>query len=193
MNFNSPVMLDFEEQFETNRLVLRLPLAGDGKEVNQAMMESLNELKPWLIWANREQSPEDTEAIIRQSHIRFKERSDLRFHGYMKDTGELAFCGGLHRIDWNVRKFEIGYWLRSKYAGMGLATEAAAGLEQWAIQTLHANRIEIHVDPHNDKSIKVAQKLGYQHEGTLRFNQWNSTMTQLTDTMIFAKVRGLDY
>lgn len=157
------------------------------------MKETLDEIKPWLIWADREQTPEETEVIIRQSHIRFKERSDLRFHGYMKDTGELAFCGGLHRIDWSIRKFEIGYWLRTKYVGMGLAAEAVTGLEQFAIEILQANRIEIFIDPHNQKSVNVAQKLGYRHEGTLRFNQWNSTMTHLTDTMILAKVRGLDF
>lgn len=188
-----PIMIDFTERFETERLLLRLPLPGDGREVNQAMQESLPELRPWMIWANREQSPEETETLMRQSHVRFLERTDLRFHGYLKETGELAFCGGLHRIDWHSRKFELGYWLRSKYAGKGLATEAVRGLERLAIEQLGANRIEIQCDSENARSIEVAKRLGYSLEGKLRNHALDAKLANLRDTLMFAKVRGSEF
>lgn len=193
MSAISPILIDFPAEIETGRLILRHPLPGDGAEVNKAMQESMEQLRPWLIWANREQSPEETEIVIRQSHARFLERSDLRFHGYSKETGELAFCGGLHRIDWNARKFEIGYWLRTKYAGQGLAAEAVLALERLAMETLDANRIEIQCDSRNVRSAKVAERLGYKLEGVLRSHQMNATLTELRDTMLFAKVKGFEF
>jgi ribosomal-protein-serine acetyltransferase len=192
MSPTPPILFDFTEQFETERLLVRLPLPGDGLEVNKAIQESLQELRPWLIWANLEQSPSETEAIIRQGHIRFLERTELRFHGYLKETGELSFCGVLI-VDWDLRKFEIGYWMRTKYTGHGLATEAVHGLEQLVIETFGANRIEIQCDSANVKSIQIAKRLGYSLEGILRSHQWNPTFNHLHDTMMFAKVRGIEF
>lgn len=189
----NPIMLDVKEQLETERLLLRLPLPGDGAEVNQAMLESLEELRPWLIWANRPQSPEETEALMRQCHIRFKERTELRFHGYSKETGELAFVGGLHRIDWMVRRVELGYWLRSRYAGQGLAFEAAQAMERLAIEVLGMDRIELQIEKGNTRSARLAERMGYTHEATMRGYQWNATLTAKSDIWIYTKVRGYEF
>ncbi|MFC5471093.1 GNAT family N-acetyltransferase [Cohnella suwonensis] len=188
-----PILIDFPDRFESDRLFIRLPLPGDGAEVNAAMQESLAELRPWLLWANRDQNVSDTEQIIRQSHAKFIERTDLRFHGYDKRSGELAICCGLHRIDWHVRVFEIGYWVRTKFAGNGFATEAAGSLERLAIEHLGANRIEIRCDRGNVRSANVALRLGYVLEGTLRGNQLSSDSSRLTDTSVYAKVRGIEF
>ncbi|MFC0216507.1 GNAT family N-acetyltransferase [Paenibacillus chartarius] len=188
-----PIEIPFDEQFDTERLTLRLPLPGDGAAVYEAMQESLAELRPWMIWANREQSAEETEQIIRESHIAFKERTDLRFHGFLRETGQLVWCGGLHRIDWSAGKFEIGYWLRSPYSGMGYAIEAARGLERLAIEQLGANRIEIRIDNGNLRSIRVAERLGYTLEGTLRQDAWNADLSGLRNTRVYAKVRGVEF
>jgi ribosomal-protein-serine acetyltransferase len=185
--------LRFDERFYTERLLLRLPLPGDGAAVYEAMQESLPELRPWMTWANRHQSAEETERLIAESHARFLERTDLRYHAFLRSTGKLVLCGGLHRIDWDARKFEIGYWLRSPYAGRGYATEAVRGLERLAIQQLGANRIEIRIDRNNARSIRVAERLGYTLEGILRRDAWNAAHTALRDTLLFAKVRGEEF
>jgi hypothetical protein len=42
--------------------------------------------------------------------VRFLERTELRMHFYLKGIETLVGSSGLHRIDWGVPKFEIGYW-----------------------------------------------------------------------------------
>lgn len=53
---------------------------------------------------------EESEAVIRRSRLQFIERIDLRLLLVHKTTGQLVGSSGLHRIDWQARKFEIGYW-----------------------------------------------------------------------------------
>jgi RimJ/RimL family protein N-acetyltransferase len=189
----SPILLDFPDRFETERLLVRLPLPGDGLEVNRAIIESLDLLKPWMIFAQTAPAVEETEHNLREAHIKFLQRSDLRWLAFHKETGELAVSSGLHRIDWDARRFEIGYWVRSKYAGQGLVTEAVSGIEQFAVRELQANRIEIRCDQTNVRSAKVAERLGYTLEGILRSNSRDVEGDTLTSTKIYAKVRGIEF
>jgi RimJ/RimL family protein N-acetyltransferase len=64
--------------------------------------------------------------------------------------------------------FEIGYWSRFAATGIGLATEAAAALTRVAFEVALADRLEIHVDPTNQPSGRVPQKLGFTEEARLR-------------------------
>ncbi|MFL6561550.1 MAG: GNAT family N-acetyltransferase, partial [Bacillus sp. (in: firmicutes)] len=83
-----PILLDFPEQFYTERLLIRMPLPGDGKAVYQAMQASLNELKDWMPWARHEQTEDDVEANMREAHAKFLTREDLRLHIFNRETGE---------------------------------------------------------------------------------------------------------
>ena len=105
----SPILRDFPDAFETERLRIRSPLPGDGAEVYAAVAESLEELKPWMPWAHRELTVEVEEEIMRRARAAFLERSDLMLLLFLKGTGTLVGGSGLHRIDWEVPKFEIGY------------------------------------------------------------------------------------
>ncbi|MGC5325347.1 GNAT family N-acetyltransferase [Brevibacillus sp. SYSU BS000544] len=187
------IMLQFTDEMETERLLLRKPLPGDGKEVNQAIRESWEDLQQWMPWAQQLPSECETEENIRHAYLQFLDRSDLRFHGYDKQTGEMVLCTGFHRIDWKIRKFEIGYWIRKKYMGQGLVTEAVRALENLLIKELVANRIEIRCDAGNDRSANVAKRLGYTLEGTLRLNALDASSEKMRDTLVFAKVRGIEY
>ena len=71
-------------------------------------------------------------------------------------------------MDWSVPKFEIGYWVRTRFVGEGYATEAVGGIGAFAFEHLGARRIEIRCDPHNRRSVRVAQRAGFRLEGELR-------------------------
>lgn len=43
-----PILMDFPESFETERLLIRSPLPGDGPEMHAAIKESLGQLTPWM-------------------------------------------------------------------------------------------------------------------------------------------------
>lgn len=163
-----PILENFPHSFETERLLIRMPLPGDGEVVHEAMLESKAELKEWMPWAQTCPSKEETEANVRKAHAQFLERTDLRFHLYEKNTKTFIGSSGLHRIDWDARKFEIGYWCRTSMTGKGYITESVRGIAVFAFQILRANRIEINCDELNLRSRKVAENLDFQLEGILR-------------------------
>ena len=94
----------------------------------------------------------------------------------------------MHRIDWNVPKFEIGYWLRRSLHGRGLMTEAVIGIKDFAFEHLNARRVEIRCDARNEKSSAVARRAGFDLEGVLRHDA-RDHHDELRDTLIFSLVR----
>ncbi|MCM3132226.1 GNAT family N-acetyltransferase [Paenibacillus polysaccharolyticus] len=187
-----PILLDFPESFDTERLTIRSPQWGDGADVNEAIQESVKELRPWLPFAENIPTLEDSEASVRKARLQFLERSDLMLHLRDKDTHEFVGSSGLHRMDWNARSFEIGYWVRTSRSGEGLVTEAVRGIEKFAIVHLQANRLEIRCDARNVRSASVAKRLGYTQEGILRRVKQDRTGAWV-DMIIFSKVRGIEF
>ncbi|GGH60921.1 ribosomal-protein-serine acetyltransferase [Paenibacillus silvae] len=186
------IMLDFPESIQTERLTIRAPRWGDGKEMNEAIRESAEQLRPWMPFAENIPSIEESEIVVRKARLKFMDRSDLMLQLRDQASDEFIGCSGLHRIDWNVRCFEIGYWVRTSRSGEGLVTEAVRGIEQFAIMHLQANRLEIRCDSRNVRSAKVAERAGYTLEGILRKVKQDRTGAWV-DMMVFAKVRGSEF
>ncbi|WP_058303279.1 GNAT family N-acetyltransferase [Gorillibacterium timonense] len=186
------ILLEFPESFESERLLIRAPLYGDGKAVNEAIHESVEELKPWMPWALSLPSVDNTETNLREARLRFLERKDLRLQLIRKDTGQFIGGSGLHRINWEARKFEIGYWVRTSCAKQGYISEAVNAITEFAIRELEANRIEIRCDSLNAASAGVARRCGFTLDGILR-KETLDTSGELRDTMVFAKVRGTEF
>lgn len=178
-------MMDFPEAFETERLLIRSPMPGDGPKLHAAVRESMEELLPWMPWPAGHATVEDSEAIAREARVRFLERNELRMHLWLKGTETLVGSSGLHHIDWEVPKFEIGYWCRTGMTGRGYATEAVRGVAAFAFDVLGAKRVEIRCDPLNRPSARVAQLAGFRLEGELR-NDARGTDGGLRNTLVFS-------
>ncbi len=185
---SDPILREFPYSFETERLLIRGPLPGDGRELRTAVLESQESLKQWLPWAVNIPNETDYEVLIRKGHTRFLNREDLWMFILLKDTGVIIGGSGLHRINWDIPSFEIGYWLCDSYTGEGFMTEAVAGISNFAFNTLGAKRVEIRMDSNNVKSTAVAQRLGYIHEATLRNESRHHLTNDLRHTMIFARI-----
>jgi RimJ/RimL family protein N-acetyltransferase len=189
---SNPLLLSIPESIESDRLLIRAPKWGDGIQLNEAVIESSNELKPWMPWAQSIPTVEESEIVIRRARLRYMERTDLMLLLFLKETGQLIGSSGLHRIDWESRKFEIGYWGRSTFSGNGYITEAADAITNFAVHDLNANRVDIRCDSRNHRSARVAERLGFTLEGILRSEKC-AIDGSLRDTMIFAKVRGKEF
>lgn len=187
-----PIMLEFPERFETERLIIRASQWGDGRMVNEAVRESADQLAPWLPFARTLPTLEQSEIRARKNRLNFMERTDMVLYLLDKETGEFVGSSGLHRMNWEARSFEIGYWIRTSRSGQGLMGEAVKGIEQFAIRHLEANRLEIRCDARNRNSAKVAERAGYTLEGILR-RTGRDPDGVLVDTMVFAKVRGVEF
>jgi RimJ/RimL family protein N-acetyltransferase len=182
-----PILQDFPESFETERLLIRSPLPGDGPEMHAAVNESLDDLLPWMDWPKQHETIKDSEKQIRLNRVSFMERSDLLLLLFLKGTNTLVGSSGLHRMDWSVPRFEIGYWCRTRFAGNGYVTEAVRGITAFAFEHLGARRVEIRCDALNRKSVRVAERAGYTLEGELR-NAEVGADGGLRNTLVFSVI-----
>ncbi|HEX7005226.1 MAG TPA: GNAT family N-acetyltransferase [Trueperaceae bacterium] len=159
---------DVPVEFDTERLRIVMPRLEDAGPLHEAVHESLAQLKPWMPWARGEYTLEGCEESIRRAMARFITFEDLRFHYFDRASGELLGSSGLHRIDWRVPRFEIGYWIRTSAAGRGYVSEAVRGLASVAFERLGARRVEIRCDDLNEASGRVARRCGFTLDGVLR-------------------------
>ncbi|MNO66026.1 putative ribosomal N-acetyltransferase YdaF [compost metagenome] len=187
-----PIMIDFPESFETERLLIRAPLWGDGVSMNVAIAESLEDLKPWMPFAQTIPTLDESEQFTREARLDFLKRNQLHMRIFNKVTGSFIGCSGLHCINWELRNFEIGYWIRSSCSGKGYMTEAVNGITDFAIRELEANRIEIRCSARNLKSAAVAKRAGYTLEGVLRRSRLGLD-GEMHDSKLFAKVKGVEF
>ncbi len=184
----NPLLLDFPDAFESERLLIRCPRAGDGAMINAAIIESLAELAPWMSWAKTPPAVEDTEVFVRQAQADFLRRTSLPLILLRKADGSFVGSSGLHDINWEVRSFEIGYWLRTSCTGQGYMSEAVNAITAFAFQVLGANRVQITMDDCNVRSWRVAERCGFVLEGVLH-NHRLDHRGQLSDTRVYAQVR----
>jgi hypothetical protein len=167
----NPVLLDIPDHLETDRLVVRAPRPGDGPMVHASILETLEDLRRFpasLPWAIGVQAVENSEEFCRRGAANWLLRADLPMLIFKRGSGEHAGNCGLHRFDWQTRVFEIGWWCRKSCQGQGFITEAAAALTDFAFSRLGARRVWCMGDEENVRSWRVAERLGFVFEGTLK-------------------------
>lgn len=169
-----PLLIDVPERLDGERTVLQAARAGVGAEMAVVIAQSLSHLRPWMPWAQEAPTAESAELVVRRMQADFIARIDLCFQIYARKPdgglGRMLGGTGLHRIDWAVRRFEIGYWIRPDAAGQGHVSEAVRLLTALAFDRLDARRVEIRCDPANVRSRAVAERGGFELEGVLRNN-----------------------
>lgn len=187
----NPILVDVPDQFETARLLLRSPQPGDGEMVFRAVSESLDALRRFpasLPWAMAEPSLEASEIYCREARARYLARNDLPLVILRRDTGEMVGSTGLHRFDWNVPRFEIGFWRRTSAHSQGFMTEAIRGLVAFAFDRLGAHRVEAFTDDANAPACALCERAGMTLEGVMR-NERRGADGLLRDTRVYAVVR----
>jgi len=105
--------------------------------------------------------------------------------------GRLVGGLGLHRIDWPLGRFEIGYWRRAGFEGRGLVTEGVIAIARMAFDVLGARRVEIRMDDRNERSWKLAERAGFTLEAVLRFDA-ATLQGEPRSTRVYARVRGAE-
>lgn len=75
---------------------------------------------------------------------------------------------GLHSIEWESRKAEIGYWLAPDHHGQGYGTEATERVVGYAVDQLGLHRIAARVFEYNEPSKRLLEKVGFTQEGVHR-------------------------
>jgi RimJ/RimL family protein N-acetyltransferase len=173
-------------ELRSERLVLRPYRMGDAEALFAAVEESRERLRRWLDWVDDFETLDHARYYVSGAQHDWARRRDL-FFGLFDAGGRYLGNAGLHNVDWSIRSFEIGYWLRDGAEGRGYAQEAVRRLTRFAFEDLGANRVEIRCDPRNERSRRVAERLGFPFEGCLR-NSRQDPEGRPRDTLVYALV-----
>jgi RimJ/RimL family protein N-acetyltransferase len=119
-------------------------------------------------WALVEEPLENYIARIRRFRAGIEQAQDFTLGMFDSHSGRFLGGTGLHRIDWELRSFDIGYWIRPSASGHGHVTEAVRLLTDLAFDTFNARRVSITCAVENTRSASVARRAGFLHEGVLR-------------------------
>ncbi len=163
-----PTLIELPDELRGPRIVVRPYRAGDAEQVHEAVNESAEHLRPWVNWVDAMATVEDCRDYCIRCAARWALRTDLAVGIFAAGTGRYLGGTGLHEPDWELRAFEIGYWMRTGALGGGYVSEAVRLLVDFAIDCLRARRIHLSCDADNEASRRVAEHAGFVLEGTLR-------------------------
>lgn len=160
-----PVAAGTPYRIDTDRLTLR-PLGGeDAPALFDMAVRNRERVRPWLPWAEREPDLERQLAFVRSMRANFEADKDFAWGVLL--GGRLVGVCGLHPA-YAPDGAEVGYWVDHAAEGRGLASEAVAAVLRAGLGPMGRRWIEARITPGNERSRRLAARLGLVHEATLR-------------------------
>jgi RimJ/RimL family protein N-acetyltransferase len=145
----------------TPRLLLRPPTLGDLDSIQAAKEDAWDDLQRWMAWAfDGQRSREALENSIRRV-MDYQSQAGIALAGFHRINGDFVVRTALDLTD-EADVYETGFWLAPKYAGQGMATEAANAAIRYAFGHLGAKAISIGHFDGNGPSRRIVEKLGFQ-------------------------------
>lgn len=133
-------------------------------------------------------SPAQATGYIAQIRDWFASRGGLQW-GIARDDEDDRIIGTVTLCAFALehRRCEIGYALGADHWGQGFAGEAVARALAFAFDDLDLARIEADVDPRNDASVRLLERLGFLREGLLRA-RWR-VGGEVQDALVYGLLR----
>lgn len=173
---------------ETPRLVLRTFSLQDAKVFFEAEQASIKDLSYNWSWARPDNTIDDIKAFIQKAiEDQNKETpEEIFFPIFLKKDKHFLGLIWLHKINWFVPFFEIGYWLDSRETDHGYMTEAVNALSRACFAAFGAKRIQIKVFATNLKSQAIPERLGFGFEAELRNYFINFDTQEIINGLLYA-------
>jgi RimJ/RimL family protein N-acetyltransferase len=164
------MLLALPSRLETTRLTIRKYEKGDGKDLYQLLEKNNN--REYLIEhideATNVKTEEDAEIRIQELSTNWIERTRFVMGIWLKSFGKYIGQIWIEPNKWEVPSFELGWFLERSQQGQGIATEASKAAIQFLFNHLKAHKIIVITRDDNEKSSKLAERLGFIKEGHLR-------------------------
>ena len=127
-------------------------------------------LREWLPWVDRTTSVADTTAFLEAC---VRDRDAGLAYGFLIERAR-DVCGtlGLNRIDKANRSADLGYWLAKDFQRQGIVTAACEALLRFGFSSAQLNRVTLAAAVGNERSVRLAERLGFSYEGTSREAEW---------------------
>jgi [ribosomal protein S5]-alanine N-acetyltransferase len=160
-----------QPSFETQRLFLRPVEAGDQQKVFEGFSHPVVTQYMEITYITFEAASEQME------WYRKNRETGSGYAWVVGDKSDPAsFLGvlSIYHVNHKHRRCELGYWLFPEYWGKGYTAEGIAPILEFISGALNMHRIGAEVEPQNNGSIRVLEKLGFQKEAFLRDYEVNN-------------------
>jgi len=131
---------------------------------------------------------DDTFRFIAERLAQYASRHEIAWALLARSLGRVV--GDVTLFDWDRyhRRALIGYELARDHWGKGFADEAIRAVLQFAFTQMDLNRVEIWTSAANQSSLRLASRLGFALDGTLRKRILEDD-GQLHDCAVFGLLR----
>lgn len=164
------------------KLVKLAPTPENLKIVFDLIIANRDEFRRWLEWVDFLQKPEDEKSLLESDNDPKSANWFIQWDNRI--VGRIGFVSMSH----GNNRGEIGYWLDKAASGYGVMTEAFKLIEKNAFEEWGFNRIQLKIDPDNNKSLGVAKRMNYKSEGVLRQEHFINGVYR--DGILFSKLKS---
>lgn len=119
-----------------------------------------------------------------------EKRNNKQYYPYIIiDTTNNNFISfiDLKNIDWSIPKTEIGCYTDEHYAAKGITTKALQLFVDYAFKEFKFRKIFLRTHHSNNPAIAIAQKCGFELEGTIRMD-YKTTSGEIVDLLYYGKL-----
>lgn len=134
-------------------------------------------------WTEMSQAHEAIEKTIEN----YRSGAAFRLGIELLSTGEMIGNVNLYDIVGPSRRCDIGYAVNPAHWGKGYIGEAMKAALDYAFNELDMNRIEADIDPRNEVSQKILERMGFIKEGYMR-ERW-IVNGEVCDTAFYGLLR----
>lgn len=130
-----------------------------------AIDRSRDNLRRWMPWVDQAKRPADITPHWTECQERCQRGELVDYVVVLNGT----ICGrvDIHDISIWSETGSFGYWLAADAQGLGLMTRAVTALTTLAYLDLELNRLQISMATGNERSRRVAERVGYRREAVL--------------------------
>lgn len=152
---------------ETPRLHLRRIVTDDIPELfamrsNAALMRYID--RPLA------QTEDDARVLFERIDAGIRNNEGITWAITTKESNRLEGTIGIWRLDKENYRGEIGYMLKTGMQGKGLMKEALTAVLQYGFFTLNLHSVEANINPDNEASVALVERLGFVKEAHFREN-----------------------
>src|SRR5947207_6554141 len=114
------------------------------------------------------QTRAETLKFIDEERENYRLKKEVIWAVRLRESGRVI--GSVSVFDWDRyhRRAAMGYDLARDCWGQGYAREAIGGVLRFAFESMRLNHMEIWTSAANARSLKLAERLGFTREGSLR-------------------------
>lgn len=142
---------------------LRLHDAYNVEDFFKLIASNREHLRQWMAWEKNHQTVDDSYQYIMYERHQFAIYESISTQIYYQ--GQVAGSCSLMIHDLQSGFGEIGYWLGENFTGKGIITRSVKAMVNFAFNTLNMHKVVLRMIVGNDKSIAVAKRLNFEHEG----------------------------